>query len=340
MITILELLQEDGFKPVHATAGECDSECPWCGGKDRFSCFPEQKNSNGRYMGGRYVCRQCGVNGDAVNYLLKRRGVPFWKAVKYLGVDAGESPFHRPSNFVPLWQPDPPKPSPSDTWQFRALAFVARCVDQLKDNPNIMTWLRASRGLTDETIKAARLGWNPTDIYEDREAWGLEPETNNQTGKQKKLWMPAGLVIPLHDKTSNIIRLRIRKHEPKDGARYVVVSGSRMAPMIFWLEQQTTVCIVESELDGLLVHQQAGDIVAVVALGSAQTKPDSVLHQRLIHAKRILCALDYDSAGARSSKFYNRYSGYHRWPSCSGKDIADMFEAGAPIRLWIKAGLR
>jgi hypothetical protein len=112
-----------------------------------------------------------------------------------------------------------------------------------------------------------------------------------------------------------------------------------MQPMIFWNEDQQAVVIVESELDAMLLHQQAGDLLGVIGLGSAQAKPDSVLHQRLIHAKRILIALDYDPAGSKASKFFNRYPGFKRWPPVVGKDIADMHEAGAPVRLWVKAGL-
>lgn len=339
-MNILDLLREDGFKPVRATSGEWDSGCPWCGGKDRFSCFPEQKNSNFKYLGGRYICRRCNQHGDSINYLLKRRGMPFWHAVKYLGADPGEMPMHHTSNFIPLWQPDAPKPPPPEAWQFRARAFVARCCNQLLDNRDAITWLRASRGLTDETILLHKLGWNPDNIFEDRETWGMLPETNNTSGKQKKLWMPRGLVIPKHDAAGNIIRLRIRRHEPPpDSSRYIVVSGSNMAPMIFWNDEQPVVAIVESELDALLLHQQAGDLIGVVALGSAQAKPDSTLHERFTHAKRILVALDYDQAGARASKFFNRYAGFKRWPPVVGKDIADMHEAGAPVRLWVKAGL-
>jgi hypothetical protein len=265
----------------------------------------------------------------------------FWDAVKFLNVDAGEMPMHHTSNFIPLWQPDAPKPPPPEAWKFRARAFVARCCNQLEDNRDAITWLRASRGLSDETITAARLGWNPVDIYEDRTSWGLEPETSNITGRVKKLWMPAGLVIPaFFDEAGNITRLRIRRHKPQpDSSRYIVVSGSNMAPMIFWNDEQPVVAIVESELDAILLHQQAGDLIGVVALGSAQAKPDTYLHERFTHAKRILVALDYDISGAKASKFWNRYTGFKRWPPVIGKDISDMHEGMAPIRLWIRAGL-
>lgn len=97
--------------------------------------------------------------------------------------------------------------------------------------------------------------------------------------------------------------------------------------------------ILESELDGLLVHQECRDIVGVVSLGSAALKPDIELHRRLMAAKMILCSLDADEAGMKAVGFWRRYPSYRRWPVVIGKDPTEQQKAGIPIRAWIEAGL-
>ena len=95
-MSILNLLAADSITPIHASRGEWHSPCPECGGVDRFSCWPEKVNSNGRFMGGRFVCRGCGIYGDAVAYLMKHQAMTFLQALKQLGLDAGPIPAAEP----------------------------------------------------------------------------------------------------------------------------------------------------------------------------------------------------------------------------------------------------
>ncbi len=136
----------------------------------------------------------------------------------------------------------------------------------------VRQWLHNEKGLNDATIERARLGYNSADIYEPRVTWGLETAYNDN-GKEKKQWLPAGLVIPSIS-NGNIQRLRIRRDTPSDGKRYVVVSGSSPAPLINGKDKAAYV-IVESELDALLLAQEAGDLCGTVALGTATAKPDN-----------------------------------------------------------------
>jgi len=59
--------------------------------------------------------------------------------------------------------------------------------------------------------------------------------------------------------------------------------------------------VVESELDGLLIHQEGGDLAGVVALGSAQIRPDLETDRALRAAGVILVSLDSDDAGAKEA---------------------------------------
>ena len=99
--------------------------------------------------------------------------------------------------------------------------------------------------------------------------------------------------------------------------------------------------IVESELDGLLIHQEAGDVVGVIALGNAQARPDIEAHQALEQASVILIALDTDKAGAKEAWQWwaKQYRQARRWPCINGKDPSEARKNGLDIRTWTLAGL-
>jgi hypothetical protein len=65
--------------------------------------------------------------------------------------------------------------------------------------------------------------------------------------------------------------------------------------------------IVESELDAMLIQQEAGDIVTTIALGSAQARPDVLSTSILSNAKLILIALDTGTAEKKEK------AGYKEW---------------------------
>ena len=103
---------------------------------------------------------------------------------------------------------------------------------------------------------------------------------------------------------------------------------------------QESFVIVESELDGLLIDQDAGDLTGVVSLGNAQSKPDQETDRVLRQSRLILIALDFDEAGAKASWKYwlSTYSNAFRWPVPIGKDPGEAFHKGLNIRAWIQAG--
>jgi hypothetical protein len=99
--------------------------------------------------------------------------------------------------------------------------------------------------------------------------------------------------------------------------------------------------LVESELDALLLHQEAGDLVNVISLGNAQTRPDLGAAEFLNQSQLILVALDADQAGATESWRWwkEHYRQAHRWPPVVGKDPGDMWAEGVNLRTWIEAAL-
>ena len=329
-MNLIELIQTDGgkLKKVSTTSGgEYCGPCPFCGGVDRFRVWPGES---------RYWCRQCGKAGDSIQYLRAFRGLSFLEACEYLGHDP------RPRKETPAtsWAPKEAN-TPGALWQAQAKSFLDEAIDTLwtPQGEAMRLWLRGEKGLQDATIKGACLGLNLADKSESRQSWGLDPILKDDE-TAKKQWLPAGLVIPLISK-GDVIRLRIRRDNPGDGARYVILSGSCSAPFIIG-QDKGAVVIVESELDGLLLSQEAGDLCAVIALGTATAKPDIEAHDFLKSMPIILISLDTDKAGANASwHFWPETYGAKakRWPTIKGKDASEARANGLDLRAWVIAGL-
>jgi DNA primase len=319
-MTLLELLKEDGIK-TRRIGKTYRARCPFHNGKTATSLSIDPQK-------GLYFCHGCGKTGDAIQWLRDYRGLSFQEACLELGREPSLKPLRE-------HREDRPKPSPSLKWQQKAGAFLAIAQGALKTNRAVLGWLRG-RGLRDETIKAAGLGWNPRTRYDDRETWGLEP-LQDEKGKKKALWLPSGLAIPLIEK-GRVLRLRIRR--PSGEPRYVIVSGSDTKPMT-WNLNRGAVVIVESELDGLLIEQEAGELAGVVVLGTVTVKPDQELNGLLKRASSILISIDFDEAGARAAWQYwlKTYPNAKRWPTPYGKDPTEAMQKGLNIRAWLEAGL-
>src|SRR3989304_5222980 len=59
--------------------GEYASECPVCGGNDRFRVWPEKKD------GGAWWCRAEDKGGDAISLLMHAKGMSFKEAAAAVG---------------------------------------------------------------------------------------------------------------------------------------------------------------------------------------------------------------------------------------------------------------
>lgn len=328
------------LKRVASTlGGEYQGPCPGCGGDDRFHVWPEENSGEGSYW-----CRQCGKGGDAIQFLRDFEGLSFREACERLGRSVPDS--------KDLARPRPPKKaaweakayeSPEALWREKAGKFCGWCYDRLFEHPEALEYL-ASRGIRTETAGRYGLGWNPgdgkgKDLYRDRESWGLSLLIDEKR-RRRPLWLPVGMVIPCFDQESGEIqRLRIRRPgEPAFGPRYYVVPGSSMATMVLGTDRKVFV-VVEAELDGILVFQEAGDFVGVIALGSTGY-PDKNAMDILGGAVFIMVSLDFDGPGAKKWPWWKKhFPDCVRWPVPEGKDPGEAFQAGVEIGPWIKAGL-
>ena len=334
-MNIINLLESDGFtlkKMASTSGGEYSGACPFCGGVDRFRVWPE-------HNGGRYWCRGCDRKGDTIQYLREYRNLSFKAACRLL--NKAPRPLAVPPSAAQS-RKELTAVIDSARWSEQAANFQETFVDCLwsEQGESARAFL-SGRGLNDSTIKAAGIGYNILDRFPNRSDFGL-PEELNENGNQKKVWIPKGVVIPkIID--NQIVRLRVRRMEANVDPKYVLAAGSDTSPLVFpdRARRLAAVVIVESELDAALIAQQAGDLVTVVAMGSAQLKPDQKTEQLLNNAEIILVALDADDAGAKAAHKYwlPTYPNAKRWPVSVGKDASDAYQQGLDIRCWIEAGL-
>lgn len=323
-MNILQALELDGLVMKRVSGNEYAGPCPWCGGEDRFHVWSET---------GRYWCRRCERKGDLIQYFRDTKGLNYRDACAMAGIEPKEKSFLPPKRTLLTWNPTDATP-PHPDWQKRAFDLHIESIVELGKNTKAIEWLRA-RGITPEAAHAAHIGWNPEERREPPESWGLQA-----TDDKKDVWIPKGLIIP-YIQGSTVWRVRIRTG--KSEFPYVVVKGGRAKPMILGNRNASCWIVTESELDGYLIEQQAGDLVGIIPLGSASLKPDTEAHGLLKRARVILVNLDFDAAGANAAQWWTTTGNYRqakRWPVPALKDPGDYFKAGGNIRQWIEVGIR
>lgn len=356
-MSVLELAQArlgDALKKesAHSWAGPC----PGCGGTDRFVVKKD---------GHEFFCRGCGAQGDAVTFrrLFDKLACPDAHEVEGVRCESTTCPAAercrahrdhraggpRPSRPARVLAPPAPDAAaapftpaearpPEQLWAERAAKLVEHAHQALLEAPEPLAWL-ARRGLPRGAVERYRLGWLAADAWRPRAAWGL-PADLRPDGTPKKLCLPAGLVLPFFDAAGVPIRLRIRKRDVQEGQpRYYWVPGSGDDVPVLGPESNAFV-VVESDLDGFLVHWHAADLVGVIPLGTCSAHPKAAASAVLSRAKAVIVSLDADAAGAKASLWWlQRYQRAVRWPVPAGKDPGEFAEQGGNVRAWVVAGL-
>ena len=327
----IDLLTLIGIHKRVATTngGEYAGPCPFCGGEDRFRVWPEHADGKGRWW-----CRQCDKSGDAIDFVRERDNLSYTEALAQLNLEAQEAPGERRTRQA---QRNLEKPRPGalqearpPTWDLReARALVEDCEVALwdEDGAKARAWL-TDRGLTDQTIKGWHIGYND----KDQDLRGL--------------WVRRGIVIPCFSQDWRVWYLKIRRAVPggsdydpqRHGPKYVQVKGAGRGALfgLSHLSDRKTLAICEGELDAILLWQEAGELVDVVATGSATTRPAPRFLAHLAGASRWLVALDQDQAGDRGADWWDDFSQrVRRVRPLQGNDLTDFHQAGGDLKAWI-----
>jgi hypothetical protein len=243
------------------------------------------------------------------------------------------------------WTP-PSTAFPSDLWIQKATDFVEHSVDRLQENKEQLAEL-ARCGISPKVAKLCRMGWNDKDKWPPVTAWGL-PHEKNERGKEKKIWLPEGLVVPAI-RDGQVVKLKVRRPNPRtpwgDDRKYWEVKGG--ANGLFHVYGRPTFRIwvlVETERDAAMVWALCHDLgVGAIGAGGAAKRPCEFVTGILRRAKVILNALDYDPAGATNTyKFWEQeFPNSVRYPAppSMGKDVGDAYRNGLDVRQWVWEGL-
>jgi len=312
-VSILDLAGNDTpLRKVASTrGGEFAGSCPFCGGHDRFRVQPDQ---------GLWWCRQCSEGErwqDVIAYVMKRDSVSFVDACAALGAtdDGPRILPRRAAAPAPL----PADLEPAAEWRTSAQVVVEACETALWSaaGAKIRDYLHA-RGLTDETLRRWRVGYNAA----DRSIAGL--------------WVQRGITLPWSAQ-GQLWQLRVRRPEGSV-PKYVSVAGGH--PLLFMADAlvgRAVAVLVEGEFDAMLLHQEAGDLVGVATLGGADKQLGMGAVRLLLPISLLLLAYDMDSAGRRGSERIAAVSARMRRVTVpSGKDVTEFWQQGGRVRSWIQ----
>ncbi len=304
---------------------EYSGACPWCGGTDRFHVWPDENPIPGIGSLGLFQCmgESAGRSGNVSN---------------------GHTEHTTPTRPIELAKADTSK-----IWQERADSIVTLAQRYLYSEHGTpgLAYLH-SRGLTDEIIKSAELGYCQKYVFDDATKWGFQ---------EGKSLLARGIVIPWRDVSGRVVCIRFRRL-PEDTSedakkcygidgktsminRYRVVFGSSTQH----LYQEGTAkpgrdaVLLEGELDALAATQSLDSLTAVVATGSTSWGRNSSSIERLSRCIQVLVCYDADKAGDKASKYWlTSVSNARRWRPLYS-DANDMLNGGVDIATWIKVGL-
>ena len=314
--------------------------CPICG-QTREDGFIVILTAEGR---ARYFCRKCMESGDDIQLMQKVHGLTYREACEALGIEpkrtttsllSARRTHARPRPAQPAQiAPVPPKPAPAvlpcKEWMASASTFLDDCQRGLDCIPAAVVELCLHRGLTLDSAAQYGLGWNASDRYVPRAAWGLPDGKDKDGNPLTKLLLPAGLVIATR-RCAGVVGLTVRcleeDRQTKGRAKYRQISGSANVPFVVG-RAGLPLILLESALDAVLAVQEGnGQIAAVAFMGS--TKPvDADTDQFIKQAPLLLAAPDRDDAGEKAwARWSASYPHAHFAPVLHGKDIGEQHAA-------------
>jgi len=335
---LLALAERAGAK-FHKAGKGFSSHCPIHGG-DNPNAFSVYVGDDGYQHFKCFTRSECNRHGsNVIAFVMALENCDFKKACELLGSDAssmGISPRHT----------EPPAPltyePPADIWQARAMQLIDRAQAALWDTrgSKALAWLHA-RGLHDETIRAARLGYIPQSFSEKPETWGT-PNDNPEP-----LYIHKGILIP-GIMAGKVWYLKIRIHNPSDPKdKYKGVRGNKTASLYFadFITANRAAVFCEGEFDALLLSQEVKDLTSVITLGSATNKLNlATWGIYLLRPSSFLIAYDTDEAGKHGGDDLSWLHDSRRLQvpilRAGDKDLTDFHKSGGNLYSLIESAIR
>ncbi len=143
---------------VRADLGEPDSRS---GNVEYWVCpfHADNDASLAAYDEGGWKCYGCGKTGDVITWVMERQGVDFRRACEFL-TDGDLERFSTGERVER--KPRPVTQAPTGDWQTAAQTFILRAEETLwsEVGAKARRYLELERGLTEETMRRWRLGYN------------------------------------------------------------------------------------------------------------------------------------------------------------------------------------
>jgi CHC2 zinc finger/Toprim-like len=283
----------------------------------------------------RWRCWPCGLGGDAPALVMKLDGVGFPEAVRTVAelagvvvlsgppIRSGPAP---PSVRVAAGTPgkaaarSPERPSGLERPEAERLTAQASERLWTPEGTKALAYLR-DRGMTDATIKGARLGW-----YDK-----IRLPLRDQEGT----WLLTNFVaIPWFDPSGRLERINTRRLGLFNGSKYIqAFSDSPIVyPSMSAIRCGAPLVIAEGEFDAILLAQELAGLASVITTGSKSNLPKVSLRVAMLGCSRLYAAHDDDGSGDDAAA---------RWPGRAvrvrppaGKDWTEALQAGVDLRRW------
>jgi DNA primase len=258
--------------------------------------------------GGRWWCRRCSGSdhwGDVVDYVARRDNLTLGEAARSLDGMA-----------FPPRHPDPAPNRPA-AWSAHLVTLVSGAQRALWSpaGERARAWL-AGRGLSEDTIRRAGLGYLPAD------------------GRDGPWYLRRGITIPMLGVDGHCYGVRIRRPVPRDSrgtSKYISVAGTTL-PLYGIRRGSPVALITEGYYDCLLAAQHLPEIDV---LTMNLCRPDGEWLPYLLSYRWLVVCLDGDEAGA---------AGWARWAGLgtarrvtlpAGKDITQfVVDHGGDLGAW------
>jgi DNA primase len=247
-----------------------------------------------------WKCFGCGKGGDIFTFVMERDSLPFGEALTLLAAKAGVTIDDRSR------AEDARKLRLRDVLE-GAVSFYHAILTSHELGRPALDYLH-SRGFTDETIEAQRLGWSP-DSWDacskalaakrgatpaELAAVGLTTERDGGRGAYDRF--RARVIFPIRDANGKITGLGGRLLPEVDKSRTLYLIDKAKPAM----RKSGTAVLVEGYTDALMAHQ-SGFTNVVASMGTALTPAQVALLLR--YGSKILLAYDVDAAGAKAGAF-------------------------------------
>jgi len=300
-----DLIERDLGKPKYRSHKYSTYKCP---------LHNEEKGYSFVVYEDHWVCfGKCGYGGDAISWLMEWHNVSFHEACERLSsgdLPKLQQPMHTSKNRVPaLSEP------PDAEWRSRAEEIVKHAELNLwgEQGKRGLEYLKAQRGLTENIILEARLGYIPGSYWEWKTIYDLT--------------VPCGITIPWY---ADQMLWGVKVRRAAGQQRYQQVSGGNIKGCLYLadtIQPGLSLMITEGEFDALTVRQVASDLVSVASIGSAANKNINLRwFSKLITAPSILLRMDEDQAGLMAVEQIRELSQAVKWIHVPrGKDINDFF---------------